>query len=245
MSPEILLIRLMCAGRVDMTFVLGAFQKDAEGVIIGSCWLGQCHYITEGNYDALSMVQLCEKLLEHRGVSPERLRIESMSAAEGVRFAEAMNDFTEKLRELGPVSNGNGGLAPELEAVAKLAPYIKLVKKDELARRLDNEEDYDELYTRDEIDTLFREVVSCYVDPEKCRACLVCGRQCPVEGIAGGKNQIHIIDQESCIGCGTCFDACPTRFDAVRKIVGEPVPPPIPRERRTIVRKSKESSKGA
>jgi NAD-dependent dihydropyrimidine dehydrogenase PreA subunit len=180
-------------------------------------------------------------------VNPARLRLEWISAAEGIRFAEIMNDFTEKLRGLGPIGNGNGNgeLASELEEVAKLVPYIKLIKKEKLAQRLDKEEDYDELYTSDEVDTLFREVVSYYVDPEKCQACLICGRQCPVDGIAGGKNQIHVIDQETCIKCGTCLDACPTRFDAVRKIVGEPVPPPIPEEQRTVVRKKKKVAKGA
>ena len=68
---------------------------------------------------------------------------------------------------------------------------------------------------------------------------MICLRKCPVEAIAGGKNQIHVIDQDKCIKCGTCFEACPPRFGAVNKISGEPVPPPIPEEERTIVRKSK------
>jgi NADH-quinone oxidoreductase subunit F len=67
-----------------------------------------------------------------------------------------------------------------------------------------------------------------------------CLRKCPSEAITGGKRQIHIVDQEKCTKCGTCFEVCPHRFHAVRKISGEPVPPPIPEEARTIVRKSKE-----
>jgi coenzyme F420-reducing hydrogenase delta subunit/Fe-S-cluster-containing hydrogenase component 2 len=235
----------MCTGRVDMAFVLRAFRKGADGVIVGGCWLGECHYVTEGNYDALNLMHLCKRLLEHRGVNPERLRIEWISAAEGNRFAEVMNDFTEKLRELGPLGNGaeegNGDLTAGLEEVAKLVPYIKLIKKDKLALRLDREEDYDDLYTREEIDGLFREVVSYHIDPEKCQACMICGKRCPVDGIAGGKNRIHVIDQEKCIRCGTCFEACPGRIDAVRKIIGEPVPPPLPEEGRTIVRKGAHS----
>jgi coenzyme F420-reducing hydrogenase delta subunit/NAD-dependent dihydropyrimidine dehydrogenase PreA subunit len=235
----------MCTGRVDLAFVLRAFQKGADGVIIGGCWLGECHYVTEGNYDALNMMHLGKKLLEHKGVDPERLRLEWIAASEGNRFAEVMTDFTEKLRALGPIGNGNGELASELEEVAKLVPYIKLIKKDKLAQRLEKEEDYDGLYTSDEIETLFREVVSYHIDPEKCQACLICGRRCPVDGIAGGKNQIHVIDQESCIRCGTCYDACPTRFEAVQKIVGAPVPPPIPEDQRTVVRKTKKTGKEA
>jgi len=232
-----------------MAFVLRAFQKGADGVIIGGCWLGECHYVTEGNYDALNMMHLCRKLLEHKGVNPRRLRIEWISAAEGNRFAEIMSDFTEQLRELGPLGSdngtGNGELAAELEGVAKLVPYIKMIKKEKLSLRLENEQEYDELYTSDEVAALFSEVVSYHIDPEKCQACLICGKRCPVDGIVGGKNQIHVIDQEACIRCGTCFDACPTRFDAVKKIIGDVVPRPIPEERRTIVRKPRSAKEAA
>ena len=239
----------MCTGRVDMAFVLRAFQKGADGVIIGGCWLGECHYVTEGNYDALNMMHLCRKLLEHKGVDPKRLRIEWISAAEGNRFAEIMSDFTEQLRGLGPLGSDNGTspgeLAVELEEAAKLVPYIKMMKKEKLASRLENEKDYDDLYTSDEIDTLFREVVSYHIDPEKCQACLICSKRCPVGGIVGGKNEIHVIDQEACIRCGTCFDACPPRFEAISKIVGVGVPPPIPEDQRTIVRKPRKAREGA
>ena len=70
---------------------------------------------------------------------------------------------------------------------------------------------------------------------------MICARKCPVEGILGGKNQIHVIDQELCIRCGTCFDACPEKFDAVCKITGQVVPAPVPEEERTIERKGKEA----
>jgi len=239
----------MCTGRVDIAFVLRALQKGADGVIVGGCWLGECHYVTEGNYYALNMMHLCKKLLEHTGLSPDRLRIEWISAAEGVRFAEIMNDFAEKLRELGPIGKGEGldeaKLDSKLEEVTKLVPYIKVTMKDKLALRLDKEEEYGQLYTTEEVDKLINEAISYHIDPEKCQACMICSRHCPVDGIAGGKNQIHVIDQESCIKCGSCFEACPQRFDAVQKIVGDLVPPPIPEEQRTIVRKGKKAGKGA
>lgn len=85
-----------------------------------------------------------------------------------------------------------------------------------------------------------KELISYYIDPDKCQACMICLRQCPVGAIAGGKNQIHIVDQEKCIKCKTCFEVCPPRFNAVKRISGEPVPTPIPEEARIIVRKSKE-----
>lgn len=234
----------MCSGRVDLEFVLRAFSNGSDGVFIGGCRLNECNYITHGNYDALNMVLLCRKIMEHIGLNPERLRIEFMSSGEGILFAEVMNDFGKKVKELGPLGKGEGidgnELKSKLEAVTKLIPYIKLVKREKLALHLDKEEEYNELFTSDEVDRLFREVISYHIDPDKCQACMICLRKCPVEAIVGGKNQIHVIDQEKCIKCGTCFEACPPRFGAVKKISGEPVPPPIPEEERTIVRKSKE-----
>ena len=86
-----------------------------------------------------------------------------------------------------------------------------------------------------------KELIAYHIDPNKCQACMICLRQCPAEAIAGGKNRIHVIEQEKCTKCGTCFEVCPPRFGAVKKISGEPVPSPIPEDARTIVRKSKEN----
>ena len=85
-----------------------------------------------------------------------------------------------------------------------------------------------------------KELIAYHIDPDKCQACMICLRKCPAEAIIGGKNTIHVIDQEKCTKCGTCFEVCPSRFGAVIKISGEPVPPPIPEDARIIVRKSKE-----
>jgi len=85
-----------------------------------------------------------------------------------------------------------------------------------------------------------KELISYYIDPDKCQACMICLRKCPAEAIDGGKKKIHIIDQEKCTKCGTCFEACPPRFGAVQKISGEPVPLPIPEEARIIARENKE-----
>ena len=243
-SPDIKVVRVMCTGRVDLSFILRAFSNGTDGVFIGGCWLGECHYITEGNYDALNMTYLCKKILEHLKVNPERLRLEWISASEGMRFAEVINDFSKKLNELGPLGRSEGldgnELKSNIKTIMKLVPYIKLVKREKLDLRLEKEEEYKELYTSDEIERLLGEVISFHIDPDKCRACMICLRKCPAEAIVGGKNLIHVIDQEKCIKCGTCFEACPDRFGAVNKISGEPVPPPIPEEKRTITRKSKE-----
>jgi len=85
-----------------------------------------------------------------------------------------------------------------------------------------------------------KELIAYHIDPKKCQACMACLKKCPVEAIDGGKNRIHVIDQEKCTKCGTCFEVCPPRFGSVQKISGEPVPPPIPEEARTIVRESKQ-----
>ena len=243
-SNEIRLIRVMCTGRIDLAFILRAFSNGSDGVFIGGCHLDECNYVTAGNYSALSMVLLCRKLLEHMGVNPDRLRLEWCSSGEGIRFAKVINEFSKEMRELGPLGTSEGldedELQSKLEEVAKLVPYIKMAKREKLEKRLENEEEYDEFFTSEEIDTLFQEIPSYYIDPEKCQACGICLRRCPVEAIVGGKKQIHVIDQEKCIKCGTCFEACPPKFQAVMKISGEPVPPPIPEEKRTIVRKSQE-----
>jgi len=85
-----------------------------------------------------------------------------------------------------------------------------------------------------------KDLISYYIDPEKCKACMICLRKCPVEGITGGKNKIHVIDQSKCTNCGTCLEVCPPRFSAVVRLTGRPVPPPIPEQARSIARESRE-----
>jgi coenzyme F420-reducing hydrogenase delta subunit/AraC-like DNA-binding protein len=154
----------MCTGRVDLAFILRAFQNGADGVIIGGCWPGECHYVTEGNYDALGNVHLCKKLLEHIGVNPERLRIEWISASEGTRFAEVMSDFPSKMRELGPLGQGEGidadGLKINLKAVGQLIPYMKLVEREKLRVPTRSEAAYNEFYSSDEVHRLFQALIA-------------------------------------------------------------------------------------
>jgi coenzyme F420-reducing hydrogenase delta subunit len=154
----------MCTGRVDLAFVLHAFQKGADGVIIGGCWPGECHYVTEGNYDALSNMYLCKKLLQQVGVAPERLRLEWIAASEGTRFAEVMSDFVEKIRELGPLGEGEGIDGPDLkiklDAVGQLVPYLKLVEREKLRIETKSEEAYRAFYESDEMDRLFGDLIT-------------------------------------------------------------------------------------
>ena len=88
-----------------------------------------------------------------------------------------------------------------------------------------------------------KELIAFYIDPDKCKACGICLKKCPAEAIDGGKKKIHIIDQEKCTNCGTCFEVCPSKFGAVTKVSGEPVPAPIAEGDRMIIKKSRKESK--
>jgi NADH:ubiquinone oxidoreductase subunit F (NADH-binding)/(2Fe-2S) ferredoxin len=81
------------------------------------------------------------------------------------------------------------------------------------------------------------ELITYYIFPDRCQACLICARDCPTGAIIGGKGLVHVIDQEKCTKCGTCFEVCPPRFNAVVKLSGEPVPPPVPRGTKIARRK--------
>jgi len=237
----------MCSGRVDLAHVLRAFSKGIDGVFIGGCHFNDCNYSTHGNYHALNMVLLCKKIMEHIGLNPERLRLGVMSGSEANVYAEHVNSFVKKVKELGPLGKIEGidkeELNNRLAEVIKLVPYIKVMKNEKLMTRHEDPENCGEFFTSDEIDKLFNERVSYYIEPDKCQACMTCARRCPVEAVISAKGQIHVIDQEKCIRCGSCMAGCPPRFSAIRKIEGgEPVPPPLPEGERTIVRKGKEKA---
>ena len=93
----------MCSGRVDPAFVLKAFQLGADGVIVMGCHLGDCHY-QEGNYKTIRRIPFLKRLIQGFGIDPRRLRLEWVSASEGDRFAEVVNEMTEEIRHLGPLS---------------------------------------------------------------------------------------------------------------------------------------------
>ncbi len=101
-APNARVIRLMCSGRLDPQFVLSALRWGADGVLIGGCHPGDCHY-QEGNYKALRRVELLKRTLAATGVEPERVRLEWISASEGDRVQRVMNEMTETIRRLGPL----------------------------------------------------------------------------------------------------------------------------------------------
>jgi len=162
--PNIRVIRVMCSGRVDPAHIFRAFSNGLDAVFIGGCHLNDCHYVTQGNYDALAMVYICKKLLEHIGLNSERLRIEWVSAGEGIRFANIMNELVPRIEKLGPLGKDEGldehELKFKLEAVTKLIPYIKLVQSERLRAPVRTEEAYDKFFTSEEFNRLFNELIA-------------------------------------------------------------------------------------
>ena len=147
-----------------MAFVLRAFENKVDGVYIGGCWPGECHYTTEGNYHALGMTLLLKKIMkEYIGLNPERVRLEWVSASEGIRFAEVMNSVTAKVKELGPLGKSEGideaVLKSRLETVKTLLPYIKLVERERLRINLNSEEEYKRFFASEEADKLISELI--------------------------------------------------------------------------------------
>ena len=100
--PNVKIIRVMCTGRVDPTFVLEALRKGADGVLISGCHYGECHY-KSGNYKANRRIKLLKKYLEEMGINPKRVRFEFVSASEGNKFAEVITDFVKEIKEIGPI----------------------------------------------------------------------------------------------------------------------------------------------
>jgi len=101
-QPNSRIVRFMCSGRLDSQFVLAAFREGADGVLIGGCHPGDCHY-QEGNYKALRRYLLLKRMLPSLGIEPERLHLEWISASEGDRVQRIMNEMAERLRILGPL----------------------------------------------------------------------------------------------------------------------------------------------
>lgn len=100
--PNISVVRLMCSGRVDPEFVLSAFKKGADGVIILACHPGDCHY-KEGNYRAAQRYRLLIRLLQQLGIAKERCRMDYVSAGEGDKFVSVVHSMVDTIKKLGPL----------------------------------------------------------------------------------------------------------------------------------------------
>jgi F420-non-reducing hydrogenase iron-sulfur subunit len=122
-APNVRVVRVMCSGRIDPQFVLDAFANGADGVLIGGCHPGDCHY-QEGNYNCLRRARLLKRVLEQLGIEEDRFRVEWISAAEGDRVRVVINDMVEKLRALGPLEMKRG---PALVSIAPARQVLREV----------------------------------------------------------------------------------------------------------------------
>ncbi len=102
-APNIRIVRVMCSGRIDPQFIVGAFARGADGVLIGGCHPGDCHYM-EGNYKALRRFRLLKRMMKQMGIGEERLRLEWISASEGEKVKSVVNSMVEQVRKLGPLA---------------------------------------------------------------------------------------------------------------------------------------------
>lgn len=132
-------------------------------IIIG-CLPGECNYITEGNFDALSMTQIAKKMLKHIGVNPERVRLNNLGASEGIQYAEFVNQFSKKVRELGPLGKGEGieedSLKFKLKAAENLVPYIRLVERERMRLPVKSVGAYNAFFSSEEFERLFKEAIA-------------------------------------------------------------------------------------
>jgi len=99
--PNVDIVRVMCTGRVDPTFVFKAFSLGADGVLISGCHPGQCHY-DKGNLSARRRVTALKPFLDAVGIDQNRLRLEWIASGEAPKLASVVADFTETIRQLGP-----------------------------------------------------------------------------------------------------------------------------------------------
>lgn len=118
--PNMMSIRVMCSGRVDPGFILSAFAKGADGVLICGCHPGDCHYV-DGNCKCMRRIPLTRLLLDGMGIDPRRLRLEWVSASEGARFQQVVSEFTEQIRTLGRLTLIEQNFEPESEPASVAA----------------------------------------------------------------------------------------------------------------------------
>lgn len=153
----------MCTGRVDPSFVITSLKEGADGIIIVGCLPGECHYATDGNLHAYAMTLLLKRIFGFIGLDPKRLRMEFLSSAEGVRFAEVMNSFIKEMKDLGPIGKKENlaqeVLTERLDAVLSLLPYIKLVERERLRFPENSVKAIDELFNDRDVERMIEKLI--------------------------------------------------------------------------------------
>lgn len=153
----------MCSGRVDPSFVISSFRDLADGIIIVGCRVGECHYATDGNIHAYAMSIILRKVLAYIGIEPRRLRMEFLSSAEGVKFAEVMKNFVNEIKELGPIGKkeklAEDAISDRLGVLLQLIPYIKLVEREKFRVSGNDLEKIEKFFESEEVQRVFSELV--------------------------------------------------------------------------------------
>lgn len=169
--PTTRVIKVMCSTRVEPSFVLKSFLNGADGVLVGGCHLGDCHYVT-GNYYTIGRMNMAKKLLKHAGIDERRLRLEWVSASEGEKFASVVTDFTGELKELGPLDKEvRNSLALQAAFNASLKPRIRILATKERMLTVEGNK-YGEFYTPYEFHRIADEIVWDEINEEKIRLLL-------------------------------------------------------------------------
>jgi coenzyme F420-reducing hydrogenase delta subunit len=169
----------MCSTRVDPYILISVFKKGADGIFIGGCHIGDCHYIS-GNFHTKNKIALTKRLLKEAGFDPERLHLEWVSASEGERFSKVITEFTNQIKALGPnpinQPGGNQRLLENLESAEKAALEFRLRALVGKEYKIINEGNvYGEVKTEEEWEELFNTAIENeYV---RCRILKLTGKQ--------------------------------------------------------------------
>lgn len=162
--PNLRIIRLMCSGRADPYFIIETFLQGADGVFIGGCHPGDCHYLT-GNLYTEKKIKMTKKILERTGFEPDRLRLEWIAASEGELFAKTINEFTAQIRELGP--SPITGSTPDQKILSNLKTAQNSVSAFRLRALVGKERKiveegnvYGELKPQEEFDELLQDAIN-------------------------------------------------------------------------------------
>jgi coenzyme F420-reducing hydrogenase delta subunit len=158
--PNMRIIRVMCSGRVDPVFIPEALSKGADGIMVLGCHPGDCHYIS-GNLIAERKIRWIKELLQKAGVNSQRLRLEWISASEGERFANTVKEFTNQIKELGPIGEEEQEkISSELRAVGDVVSDTRVRILMGKERELVEEGNvYGEMKTQNEFDELMNDTI--------------------------------------------------------------------------------------
>lgn len=169
-------IRVLCTGQIDTTYVLKALRHGADGVLVVGCRRGECHYLT-GNLQAFEKIELTKQLLKKAGIAPERVEMRFISSAEGNKYIQAVDEFTETVRNLGPSPVFSADKGPPLKRILEglIAAASDYRIRAMIAKKLNMMEEgnvYNEKIEKQEIESLIANTIDAEFVRESIMACL-------------------------------------------------------------------------